>query len=487
MPAGKMTDIRARVWAEFKSRAAGLGMQVTEPEYLGSAAKHRARCRKGHNISLVPNSVQQGKATTCQECKTSTGQMKEAFESKLRDHGAKLLTPWTGTKTTYSIQCKEGHETSVKPINLLKMHGVCKFCNEATRRQAMLEDFRRAVESLGGKVIEEIWLGAQKPHQCLCKRGHVCSPRPSSVKSGQGICSVCAGNDAEAAWVSFVGRMNALGAEVLEASWLGSEVPHRVRCKGGHEIRVWPSGAGKGKGICRTCVGLDPRAAERYFRESVEAAGGTVLYVNWEGVNRPHRILCPEGHLASPRPNDIQQGHTMCRSCAGKDPRTAWRNFIELVRGLEGEVLEKDWRGSQVPHLVRCRNGHVTRVRPAGVQQGQGICRFCAGRQWDVFYVVVNDDKGHVKFGITSGDPRQRLRYHRTDGFRKVVRLLTALPGDDAPTLERAVLLELQAQDKHPVRGREYYLLSELSVVLGVVDTYRAAGPKAVAPFAGGD
>ncbi|MGW2083014.1 hypothetical protein ACWCOW_40085 [Streptomyces sp. NPDC001939] len=471
-----MSEIQERSWTDFKTKAAAYGIEITESKYLGSKEKHQAVCRQGHSILLTPNSVQQTPRVICASCRGSSSSLKKAFEEKVERSGGEVLNPWTGTKAKYLIRCTEGHESSVKPINLTKMEGICKVCNEASRQIKMLNDFIEQVEALGGVVLEGTWLGAQTPHRCLCSKGHECTPRPCSIKNGQGMCFTCTGNSPTRAWQSFVDRMTALGAEVLEESWLGSETPHRVRCKGGHEITVWPSGAGKGRGICRICVGLDPKTAEKYFKDAIESLGGVVLYRKWAGVNTPHQVLCPAGHVASPRPNDIQQGHTMCRSCAGKDPKAAWDTFKELVRGFGGEVIEKSWMGSQVPHMVKCKKEHVTTVRPAGVQQGQGICRFCAGRDWDVFYIVVNEVDGHLKFGITSGDPRQRLRFHRADGYNRVLRLLTALPGNDAPDLEKEAIRVLKMHGIKPVRGREYYPISELPLILDIVDSYRLNG-----------
>ncbi|MGW2867898.1 hypothetical protein [Kitasatospora sp. NPDC001225] len=470
-----MAVIQARAWAEFNRLVAARGWEVVEPAYLGSAAKHRVRCARQHVFVIVPNSIQQGSAL-CRECPKPVGVIQRSFAEKVADNGGQVLDTWSGTKRSYRIRCSAGHDTAVRPTNLLQMQGICVLCNKQERARLMLDEFRQMVQMLGGTVEEEIWQGALTPHRCRCPKGHACNPRPSSLKNGQGMCFTCSGGAPGAAWQSFLERMAGLGAEVLEDSWQGSDVPHRVRCRGGHVIRVWPSGAGKGKGICRICAGLDPAEAERGFRARVEAFGGTCLYSAWAGVNTPHLIRCPEGHLTSPRPNDIQQGHTICRACAGKDPATAWRNFTTMVADLGGKVLEASWQGSQEPHLLQCAHGHLTRVRPAGVQQGQGICRFCAGQAWDAFYVVTNNTVGQVKFGITSGDPRPRLRTHAAAGFTRVLRLMTGLPGEDAPMLERAAIKALRLQGKEAVRGREYFELVELPTVLAVVDAYQA-GP----------
>jgi hypothetical protein len=108
------------------------------------------------------------------------------------------------------------------------------------------------------------------------------------------------------------------------------------------------------------------------------------------------------------------------------------------------------------------------------VQQGQGICRFCKGRAWDVFYVVQDDINDVIKFGVTSGNPRMRLGVHERDGFDRVVRLAEGLPGVVAPELERTIIAALRDAREAPVRGREYYRARVLPVVLDLVDNHPA-------------
>jgi hypothetical protein len=53
-----------------------------------------------------------------------------------------------------------------------------------------------------------------------------------------------------------------------------------------------------------------------------------------------------------------------------------------------------------------------------------------------------------------------------------VVRLLTGLPGDVAPELEREVNATLALARLRPVKGREYFDIGALVVILDVVDKY---------------
>jgi hypothetical protein len=104
------------------------------------------------------------------------------------------------------------------------------------------------------------------------------------------------------------------------------------------------------------------------------------------------------------------------------------------------------------------------------VRKGSGLCRYCAGSEWDVFYVVLNDLEDSLKFGITSGDPRPRLGVHARYGFTQVARLRSGLP--DAYELEHDVKATLRLAGERPIRGREYFDVRVLATVLDVVDHY---------------
>src|SRR5262249_1091091 len=96
----------------------------------------------------------------------------------------------------------------------------------------------------------------------------------------------------------------------------------------------------------------------------------------------------------------------------------------------------------------------------------------CAGKEWDVFYVVADQAAGRIKFGVTSGDPRPRLHRHRAAGYREAVRVLTGLPGTVAPEIETACLAAVALAGYRPIRGGEFSDGAALAVVLDVADNY---------------
>jgi hypothetical protein len=341
-----------------------------------------------------------------------------------------------------------------------------------TRSERAWEAFRARVTELGGSVIEPAWLGSLRPHRVVCALGHECSPQPHNIQKGGGLCRSCAGRDSATAEAAFRGMVAELGGTVVEPRWLGSHRPHKVVCASGHECSPHPSSVQQGQGLCRVCAGLDPATVEAAFRSDVESLGGTVVEPMWLGRDAPHRVVCSAGHECSPRPSNLRQGQGLCQTCAGQDSDVAEAAFRDRVAELGGTVVEPTWLGNHRPHKVVCAAGHECAPRPHSVRQGQGLCHVCAGQIWDCFYIAEDVDLGRIKFGITSGDPRNRLNTHRYGGYRSVIRLITDLPGDTARAIERRVLSALKLAGEQPIQGREYFGAHVLATVLDIVDHY---------------
>ncbi|MFD7579898.1 hypothetical protein [Kitasatospora sp. NPDC059817] len=407
----------------------------------------------------------------CRTCAGNDPKVAEAaFRARVADLGGEVLEPkWLGNNEPHRVRCVAGHPCSPRPSDVQRGQGICLTCVGHDPKVAEAA-FRARVADLGGEVLEPKWLGRQVHHRVRCSNGHEATPRPSDVQKGQGICRPCSGRDPETAWVQFCARVKGRGGEVLEPQWLGALKPHRVRCAAGHEVTSTPATVQQGGGICRTCAGNDPKAAEAAFRARVAELGGEVLEPKWLGAGVPHRVRCAAGHESMPYPTHVQRGIGICRTCVGLDPKVAEAAFRARVAELGGEVLEPLWLGSQVRHRIRCSSGHEATAMPSSVQQGVGICRYCAGYTWDAFYVVQHPISGVIKPGITSGDPRPRLRDHASDGFTTVHRIYAGLPDDVAHPLEIKLADELEAAGWHPARGREYYPAGALELVLTMVD-----------------
>jgi len=327
--------------------------------------------------------------------------------------------------------------------------------------------FRARLAELGATLLEPEWLGSHAKHHVLCAANHDCYPTPHDAQNA-GICRVCARNDPAAAEAAFRARLAALGATLLEPEWLGAMKKHHVRCAAGHDCWPRPAGIQQGQGPCVICGGRAPADAERRFLARL-AELGAVLLGPYKNAHTAVHVRCAAGHDCWPTPATVLQGSGPCRACGRGCPKLAEANFRAALAELGATPLFGKWLGAQTPHPVRCANGHECHPYPNGVRKGEGICKSCSWT-WDIFYVVTG--KPGVKFGITSRNPRPRLKEHRADGYPEVVRLATGLAAGLALDTENAVKAALTAAGKTPVRGCEYFDASCLALILDVSDAW---------------
>lgn len=264
-------------------------------------------------------------------------------------------------------------------------------------------------------------------------------------------------------------RLAELGAELLDP-YTRSVAPHRVRCAAGHENRPRPASVLRGGGVCVICAGKDPAATKAAFLARLAGLGASPKFERYLGTNRPHLVICKYGHECHPRPNVLARGGGLCRTCSGFDPAVAEAKFRARLAELGAVPLFAEYRGQGQPHRIRCSAGHECRPRPSDVMQGHDVCRKCSHREWDAFYVVASPEG--VKFGVTSGDPRRRLNDHAAKGYGEVIRLVTDLPGMVAHDAEIAIRAALETAGEKPVRGREYFARPCLALVLDVADNW---------------
>lgn len=344
----------------------------------------------------------------------------------------------------------------------------------SVRSHAAEANFRRSLNELGATLLDTAWKGSKAKYRAICPAGHLCTPTPHYVRAGDGICVICGGRDPATAEAKFCALLTEAGAELLEP-YRNATTKHKIRCHAGHVAYQKPCRILQGIGICRACAGRDPASAEAAFRARVEELGGKCLFGTWRGAMEPHHVACARGHDAYTVPARVQQGQGICWTCAGTNPVAAEAAYRELIVSLGGMPLWERWPGNKGAAAIRCPEGHEVAPRPNDVMSGSGMCRICAGREWDAFYVVTSGSV--VKFGVTSGDPRPRLGRHAAQGFTKVIRLATSLPGTVALDAERSVKAALAMAGDTPVQGSEYFDISCLGLIMDVAGSW--LGPTA--------
>lgn len=392
------------------------------------------------------------------------------FRARVAELGGEVLeTEWLGAGTPHRVVCRFQHSCSPRPSDVARGWGICRLC--AGRDPASGEaTFRACVKELGGRVVGK-YVNTLTPVNCVCALGHACRVWPGGVSNGQGMCRTCGGNDPEAAERAFRVRVEELGGRIA-GQYVNNSTRVDVICANGHRCRPLPNSVQQGQGLCRACGGKDPAIAESAFLARVAELGGQVVGV-YRGTNVPVECICPRGHACRTRPSGVRDGQGMCRRCSGRDSAVAGSAFRDHIARLGGQVVGQ-YINNRTPVECLCPAGHRCAALPGSVQQGGGFCRRCAGMEWDVLYVVTNPTLKRVKFGVTSRDERRRLRAHRRAGYSDAVRVIPGIL--DAAALERHVLATLRLAETLPVQGREYYDLSALPVILDIVDNWMATG-----------
>jgi hypothetical protein len=334
-------------------------------------------------------------------------------------------------------------------------------------------NFKELLISLGYTPAWTEWAGVTKPNEVICPKGHRWQARVGHVREGH-RCGTCAGRSPRTGprlgGEAYRQRLAELGATPAWDEWLGRTVKHKVICRRGHECWPSPDHVRGGGGICQRCNFADRLVqSEAEFRERLALVGATPAWTEWTGANNPHAIICRNGHKGRPSLSNVKKGTGVCAACAGKETKAAEASYRDLL-AVHGATPAWDaWYGMTKPHKVICAAGHECFPWPTSVQQGRGVCRECAGKDWDLFYVVANDDKRTLKFGISSGNPRQRLTAHRKRGYRRIV-LLARTPL--ALCIEGETISALRTAGCRAVHGREYFPLDALDEVVQVAMSY---------------
>jgi hypothetical protein len=234
-------------------------------------------------------------------------------------------------------------------------------------------NFHKNIKELGGKVIGE-YVSSNKPVHCKCKNGHDCNPRPGNIQQGRGMCNICAGRDTETAKQNFYNTIKELGGEVI-GEYINKYTSVKCKCKNGHDCNPCPGSIQQGHGMCKICAGLDPETAKQNFYNTIKELGGEVIG-KYVGSDKPVKCKCENGHDCNPCPGSIQQGHGMCKICAGKDSETAKQNFYNTIKELGGEVIG-EYVNCDKPVKCICKNKHDCNPSPSNIQKGQGMCSIC--------------------------------------------------------------------------------------------------------------
>lgn len=299
---------------------------------------------------------------------------KEKYFNRILEKASKhgwivLSTQYINRITKYKFLCPQYHENLISGANFSANNPVCKTC----KHLKYSNDFKNQIENLGGKVIGT-YINNSTKVECMCINDHTCFVKPASVQQGQGMCNKCANRSKDEAEKIFINQIEILGGKVI-GNYNGAHKPVNCICKNGHECTPRPSSIRLGRGMCKICAGKCKTKAEKKFVYTIENLGGKVIgkYINRNtGVD----CVCKNGHECKPHPAGIRQGQGMCKICVKSCPIEAKKIFFQIIENKNIKIVS-DYVNGGVKVNCLCPNNHRLCVYPRNVNAKGISCKIC--------------------------------------------------------------------------------------------------------------
>jgi hypothetical protein len=306
----------------FIASIESLGGQVVG-KYTKAVNKVECICKNGHICYPLPSGIQQ-KEGMCKKCAGNCPEEAEKnFIANIERLDGRVVGKYLYSYEKVECICKNGHNCYPRPGDVRNGHGMCRKCINLCPVEAE-KKFVSNVEKMGGTVVGK-YINSYHKIQCICKNGHVCYSHPGSVRKGFRSCKKCIGQCPLEAKKIFFTTIEQLGGQVV-GEYKETRVKVQCICKNGHICYPRPSSVRQGGGMCKKCTGHCPIEAEKNFIMKIEKLGGEVVG-RYAGCERKVKCICKYGHICHPIPKNIRIGHGMCYTCTLEQTESKGERF----------------------------------------------------------------------------------------------------------------------------------------------------------------
>ncbi|TOM78943.1 hypothetical protein [Vibrio parahaemolyticus] len=278
-------------------------------EYVDSKTKILSICPNGHHYDLTPRAFMKGT-----RCKVWLGRcpkdIKVKFINYVEENGYQLIGDYRNKSTKVLFKCPNQHEFSMLPNNFQNQRQRCPVCQGHCSSKAK-EDFFDAIQKAGYEVLDP-YIDNSTKVRVRCPQQHVYYVRPANFKGHQ-RCKKCRGLSSSDAAKRFLELARKENYQVI-GKYKNNNTKVELICNNGHRCSITPKDF-TNKGVrCAACRGRCPKAAATKFLDLASSKGFKVLEP-YSGNKTPVRMVCPEGHEFSKRPNDFVSQKQGCKEC----------------------------------------------------------------------------------------------------------------------------------------------------------------------------
>ncbi len=365
------------------------------PAYLGSHARHRWRCKNGHEWEATASSVIEG--SWCPICASETRRNGiEFMRSFARSHGWNCLSEHCASnQERLQWSCLKGHQWK-STYNYLSSHPYCPVCHKEERRFKNLEHYRKIARRHGGECLSDSFVSLPGKMRWRCRDGHEWLATHSQIKAGH-WCPECK----QAQRRIGIGRMCEIaverGGECLSEHYRNQTEPLRWRCAQGHE---WEASYASIRlnSWCPVCASAKQtgRATAKIadLREWAAQRGGWCLSYRYRNNKEPLLWECREGHRFTRTWRRVRAG-AWCPHCKTEEKRWIKRRknadrlsrtdgFLAAAGYLAdchgGVCRSEEYHGNRGALQQECVHGHRWTSDYYTLRRGSW-CPVCADKQ----------------------------------------------------------------------------------------------------------
>lgn len=460
---------------EWRQRFAANGLELLG-EVVNGRTKVLTRCKRGHEWTMRPSSVDTSGCPTCGRAaaaEKNRGQRRvtqKEWANRFAKQDLELLEEVKGTNHKVRVRCRGCEATFEKLASNVPRSG-CPDCGrkamakkQSGKSRISQQTWRERFAAVRAEPLEEV-TRANVPVATRCLEcGNVWDANPSSISRGSG-CRECGNRRQRLSQETWRLRFESQHLELLGQVENSAE-PVLARCLVcDKEWEIRPNNVHSGGG-CPDCRRSQAGLGRRIGREEIDRRA---IAANITWLKEPHRATdrvpaeCLEcGHVRELAPAWAESRG--CPNCAGQVVSQAeWesraqRRGYTLLKEVSGRG------GGLVP--AKCNQcGGEWEIHPTNI--GKSGCPMCARTGFDpsspaYLYLVLKDD-GTIKVGISGvGTPgrdfdqpyEQRLRRHAANGYRHLMRWYLD-PGSLARAIERETVNRWRTGDGLPPAAPE--------------------------------
>ena len=172
------------------------------------------------------------------------------FESLVRKQGGEVIGKYIHSQDRVECVCVNGHRCHPFPVDVNRNRKICSICTGSDPATVELK-LKSKVEISGGRVIGK-YHNTITRIECLCSNGHTYHPVPYNINKGGGVCSVCYPRDPILTEARFYNRVNQLGGRVT-GKYTNNRGSVDLLCRNGHACSPRPTNILAGQGLCQRC------------------------------------------------------------------------------------------------------------------------------------------------------------------------------------------------------------------------------------------